>query len=583
MTVSSAASRRIWRLVPPAVLVTVGLLLFPSAGHDDTHITCWPAYTLSHVGQILNYNGDRVEQSSSLLQVLLLAALHKVTRIDVLTLAKLSSMAFGIGTLLALFTLVARSADRSAGLFAALIASVSIPIVYWSFSGMETSLVSFAGLCLLVSSADFIAGHPAAALWKPTVALTAFALVRPETPLVAACVLVGSLVVVAVGGSADSVDAANGRTRRVSLLLLMLALACGSLVFFRWNYFGALVPQPATAKFSGISVARLVEGLHYFKRHAWTPGRATMIVSATIVVGVAFAAVRQLRTSTLNLYVVLSLLFVGASASSVVIAGGDWMEGGRFLAHFLPAAIGLGAMGLSGSVAGRRALPIVAAALIALEARSAFVFTLSESPSLPLWADVTTDLDRVGRDFSWFERHNRINVRDMPLLEHLDEAITRLTRQQSEPITLVSGQMGIVAYHLAQRHFGRIRFLDRFGLIDRSLTNCAVTHDAPRDTGGLVIVLETYLRQLPALEQTCHIERPDLMYSLGDFSSLDAYGYQTIYAQRGRVEALGTRLAGAPVIADSFFAVDAALVRSSGSFPIEHVDLGGAAEAWTPR
>ena len=132
MSVSSAASRRIWRLVPPAVLVTVGLLLFPSAGHDDTHITCWPAYTLSHFGQILNYNGDRVEQSSSLLQVLLLAALHKVTRIDVVTLAKLSSIAFGIGTLLALFTLVARSADRWAGLCAALVPIGAVLVWVWA-------------------------------------------------------------------------------------------------------------------------------------------------------------------------------------------------------------------------------------------------------------------------------------------------------------------------------------------------------------------------------------------------------------------------------------------------------------------
>ena len=65
-----------WHGFPALALVLAGLLLFPSAGQDDTHITCWPAYTLSHFGQILNYNGQRVEQSSSLLQVLLLAVLH---------------------------------------------------------------------------------------------------------------------------------------------------------------------------------------------------------------------------------------------------------------------------------------------------------------------------------------------------------------------------------------------------------------------------------------------------------------------------------------------------------------------------
>ena len=130
------------------------------------HITCWPAYTLSHFGQILNYNGDRVEQSSSLLQVLLLARARQAHELDLVTLAKLSSIAFGIASLLVLFTLVARVAGRAAGVCAALIAAVSIPIVYWSFSGMETSLVSLTGLCVVLTTADYIAEHAAAALWK---------------------------------------------------------------------------------------------------------------------------------------------------------------------------------------------------------------------------------------------------------------------------------------------------------------------------------------------------------------------------------------------------------------------------------
>ena len=31
-----------WRLVPAAILVVLGFLLFPSAGHDDTHIRAGP-------------------------------------------------------------------------------------------------------------------------------------------------------------------------------------------------------------------------------------------------------------------------------------------------------------------------------------------------------------------------------------------------------------------------------------------------------------------------------------------------------------------------------------------------------------
>jgi hypothetical protein len=65
------------------VLVVVGLTLFPASGRDDIYITYWAAHTLSEYGQILNYEGLRVEQSSSLLHVLLLSVLHLSTHVDV--------------------------------------------------------------------------------------------------------------------------------------------------------------------------------------------------------------------------------------------------------------------------------------------------------------------------------------------------------------------------------------------------------------------------------------------------------------------------------------------------------------------
>ena len=72
--------------LPSVFLVAVGLRYFVSTGRDDSHITYWPAYTLAHFGDILNYNGERVEQSSSLLHVLVLATFHKLTGVDVVTL-----------------------------------------------------------------------------------------------------------------------------------------------------------------------------------------------------------------------------------------------------------------------------------------------------------------------------------------------------------------------------------------------------------------------------------------------------------------------------------------------------------------
>jgi len=61
--------------IPYLLFLVIGFLLFPSAGRDDVHISYWAAYSLSHFGEILNYNAEQVEQSSSLLHTALLAGL----------------------------------------------------------------------------------------------------------------------------------------------------------------------------------------------------------------------------------------------------------------------------------------------------------------------------------------------------------------------------------------------------------------------------------------------------------------------------------------------------------------------------
>ena len=60
---------QVLRQSAPALVLFLlfGFLFFPAAGVDDAHITYWPAYTLAHSFEIVNYNGDAIEQSSSLL------------------------------------------------------------------------------------------------------------------------------------------------------------------------------------------------------------------------------------------------------------------------------------------------------------------------------------------------------------------------------------------------------------------------------------------------------------------------------------------------------------------------------------
>jgi len=152
----------------------------------------------------------------------------------------------------------------------------------------------------------------------------------------------------------------------------------------------------------------------------------------------------------------------------------------------------------------------------------------------------------------------------MALLQHLDDTIVRLLRGRETPIVLLSGQMGIVPYHLALRHFGRVRFIDRFGLVERSLTNCALTRRARTDTGGLIIDFDRYFQALGDLEEVCQITKPDIVFLWGDAERASTYGYRVTYRQKGSVDVLGSRLAGAPVPAKSFVAVRNDLIQSAG-------------------
>jgi hypothetical protein len=117
---------------------------------------------------------------------------------------------------------------------------------------------------------------------------------------------------------------------------------------------------------------------------------------------------------------------------------------------------------------------------------------------------------------------------------------------------------------LTTRSIGRIRFIDRFGLVERSLTNCALTPRTGTDTGGLMIDFDRYFRALGDLEEMCDIAKPDIVFLWGDAERAPTYGYRVTYRQRGNVEVLGSRFAGAPVIAKSFIAVRNDLIQSAG-------------------
>src|ERR1051326_5073498 len=120
--VPESPNSRIRWLVAGAVLLFVGLgfALFRSTGQDDCYISYWPAHTLATYGRIVNYNGEAVEQSSSLLWVLAMGLVAFISRQPVPLIGPLLSIVFGALTVVMASRLSSRL-DRRAHVYAVFI------------------------------------------------------------------------------------------------------------------------------------------------------------------------------------------------------------------------------------------------------------------------------------------------------------------------------------------------------------------------------------------------------------------------------------------------------------------------------
>ena len=83
----------------------------------------------------------------------------------------------------------------------------------------------------------------------------------------------------------------------------------------------------------------LTEGFNYLRRYLAYSGRIVIVVTLLAAIGAVTVVWTQLRSGRVEPYGLLSVLFVVAYLSFVVISGGDWMEGGRFLVPILPEAM----------------------------------------------------------------------------------------------------------------------------------------------------------------------------------------------------------------------------------------------------
>jgi putative effector of murein hydrolase LrgA (UPF0299 family) len=540
----------------------VGFRFFTSTGRDDTHITYWPAYTLARFGEILNYNGERVEQSSSLLHVLLLAGFHKLTGVDVVTLGKLSSIIAGVGALLLLYTLVGKIADRAAAFAATVLTATSAYFVYWAFGGLETTLVSVAGVYLILTLGNYLTQPSTTSrmrsLLLPALAMAAFALARPESPLVLMGLVLAANAISWLRFSAHDMDLRALRHRLLALLGAAAAV-CGLLFAFRLLYFGSAFPQPVTAKYVGLSLASAANGLRYVASSVFQHGIG--ISSAFVAAGLACPtlALIEWRARRYVPHTVLTLLLVVGCLAFTVVSGGDWMEGGRFLVHFLPLALALVPVAVAKSIRRDRprllAVALSSTVFVLLQAAALLPYARLESVGTLDWRDMEIAREHDVSSYTWFEKRNRVNMRDTPAIDFIDKLIPQIEGQRPGPVVLMTGQMGMIPYHVTMSHFGSVRFVDRRGLCDRMLTGCEALHTLARDARGLHMEYLDYFGRREQIEQRCGVPRPDVIFDqLGGNTQIVAErGYTLVARQWGQIN--DTMGLGRQVQATNFVAI----------------------------
>lgn len=552
------------RFGPSALLgvlfLLIGMTLYVSTGRDDAHYIFWAAANLADHGTLANYNGEYVEQSTTLLYPLLIAALYELGLPSVPLAGSVVSIACGFAAFWACRDFARRIGVGSP--WRALLFALLVPyLLYWSFGRLEATLVALLMTLFVMAFAE--------ALRKPErlgprAAAGAFAglyvLTRPEAPLVLAAFF--GLVVVYVGVklrlAGGRWDRARPMAKPASWVFALIGLVVLAVTVWRLWYFGEPLPQPAMSK-SGESsvVGEAYAGVIYLLGVFWLP--STLIMLGLFGVGLWASESARPRAVRPNLFV-LGAFLAAAQAVLVMAVGGDWMEGGRFFVPVLPILFAGAAYGLE--TLPRRAGRLVLAAFVAAGLTDSYLFLRNQSTGTPIFRvdeskeAVVENFEVPPAGFSLFEWANRANLRDIAFVTKLDAIVGALRPAPGRPVVILSHQLGFVPYYLATWRRGAVYFVDTNGLVTDHVTRCPLTRNFPSDQGGTRVPIGFMLRERAALARTCGIPVPDVVYDIPSYTrlrDLDEQGYTILYEQEGYIYA-GWDL-GARRLADQFIAV----------------------------
>lgn len=498
------------------------LLLYGNTARDDAFLTYWPALSLADHAEILNYNGERVEQSSTLLHTLSLAFLHKL-----LPFLALPSLAWGMSIAAGFFTLLLTALclrQQNCNTSAVMVLATAPSILFWSASGMETltSALLFTAIIFIFQQRDI---SRKLLLWLACSALLAV-MVRPEVFLVLLAFVIGNLVLQFLTGKRDTIR------NHLAITLFASTLAAIAVVsVWRYFYFGSWFPQPVYAKSLPISGQTLLKGYAYLVSGGQSVINQYLAAGGLLALLIALCWKQHPHRSAIITAAAMAL----AQMAFVFTTGGDWMEASRFLVPVLPALIIAIALLFS---PWRWLHVLLITALLAGALYDSVRFVQTTSSGFPLWErQQKRDEYLPAQDFripySNMELQTKDALRDVPQLEAMATAIDKMAGM-TDKIQIASIQMGFIPFHLSETYPGRLHFLDLRGLASNDLTRCPATAGIVHSDQGIKITYNDFFALLPQLQTKCGIAKPDIIYDMGYAGRKDVLlqnGYRFIYKE----------------------------------------------------
>jgi hypothetical protein len=503
---------------------------FPAGGNDDSYITYWAAYALSAFGRIINYNGEVIEQSSSLLQVLVLALVRRAVNIEPHLSGPLVSILAGLLCVPAV-AWACRVGRIRVQYGPPLLVGSCAPLLYWSGSGMESSLAALVVVTAVVAVSRCIdqspnSGHCANAC--AALLLLACVLVRPETPLLLLASMVGLLGVRAFQRRFGSVDAPEGDLRKLLMWTVLLAAMVALTMGFRRVVFGGLFPNPALSKTIAFDLGK---GFEYLLRSVEMMGIGFgALIVAGVVYILALAPFGRIHTVA-----ILAGLFSLMQIGFVCQSGGDWMPAGRLLVPAVP-MFGLAAGVVLDAIAKRtRFVAVVLMLAVVAHGISRTVdFGKSGSNSSLPGGYVLTSGERtnLAGKYGFFELHSKGHRRDAWLIESLIPRIRAIRSASRQPFTMMSGQAGMVPYYVFREFFGRGSFIDLFSLTSRRHLPCVPKNLKRPAIHGIGVPAEYFAQASEGLP-ACNVARPNIWFSTGSVpKSVANNGFRVVYVSR---------------------------------------------------